>query len=67
VALARVKFKLPKQWHVVSVYEAGRNVFWIHRWLMAHGVESHMIDSASIEVDRRRRRAKTDRLDLEKL
>lgn len=67
IALAKAKFKLPEQCGVVSVYEAGRDGFWIHRWLLARGVESHVIDSASIEVDRRRRRAKTDRLDVEKL
>jgi len=50
---------------VVSLYEAGRDGFWLHRFLVAHGIENLVIDSSSLEVDRRRRRAKTDRLDLE--
>jgi len=48
----------------VSCYEAGRDGFWLHRWLVAHAVSNHVIDSSSIEVNRRARRAKTDRLDL---
>ena len=52
---------------VVSLYEAGRDGFWLHRFLVAHGVENLVIDSSSLEVNRRRRRAKTDRLDLEGL
>jgi transposase len=52
---------------VVSLYEAGRDGFWLHRFLVAHGIENLVIDSSSLEVDRRRRRAKTDRLDLEGL
>jgi transposase len=49
---------------VVSCYEAGRDGFWLHRYLIAHGVTNYVVDSSSIEVDRRARRAKTDRLDL---
>ena len=49
---------------VVSCYEAGRDGFWLHRFLKAQGVESRVVDSASIEVNRRKRRAKTDRVDL---
>jgi transposase len=52
---------------VVSCYEAGRDGFWLHRFLEANGVESLVVDSSSIEVSRRRRRAKTDRLDGESL
>jgi transposase len=52
---------------VVSLYEAGRDGFWIHRWLVSVGVENVIVDSSSIEVSRRQRRAKTDRLDAEKL
>ena len=51
----------------MSCYEAGRDGFWLHRSLVAHGVENLVIDSASIEVNRRQRRAKTDRLDVHKL
>jgi transposase len=51
----------------VSCYEAGRDGFWRHRYLVAHNVQNHVIDSASIAVNRRQRRAKTDRLDVRKL
>ena len=52
---------------VVSCYEAGRDGFWLHRFLGAHGIENLIIDSSSIEVNRRKKRAKTDRLDVGKL
>ena len=52
---------------VISIHEAGLDGFWVHRFLEANGVESHVVDAASIAVDRRSRRAKTDRIDLEKL
>lgn len=52
---------------VQSCYEAGRDGFWLHRWLSAHGVRNVVVDSSSIEVSRRVRRAKTDRLDAGKL
>ena len=52
---------------VVSCYEAGRDGFWLHRLLRAHGIENRVVDSASIEVRRRARRVKTDRLDAQKL
>jgi transposase len=52
---------------VVSCYEAGRDGFWIHRALDARGIRNRVVDSASIEVNRRARRAKTDRLDALKL
>jgi transposase len=52
---------------VVSCYEAGRDGFWLHRFLRAHGIENRIVDSASIEVRRRARRVKTDRLDARKL
>ena len=48
----------------MSCYEAGREGFWLHRWLVAHAVNNQVIDSSSIEVNRRARRAKRDRLDL---
>ena len=46
---------------VASCYEAGRDGFWLHRFLKAQGVENLVVDSSSIEVSRRRRRAKTGR------
>ena len=52
---------------VRSCYEAGRDGFWLHWWLLAHEVENVVVDSSSIEVNRRARRAKTDRLDVSKL
>jgi hypothetical protein len=52
---------------VRSCYEAGRDAFWPHRWLETEGVTNVVVDSASIEVSRRARRAKTDRLDARKL
>ena len=52
---------------VRSCYEAGREGFWLHRALTEMGIENIIVDAASIEVNRRQRRAKTDRLDVEKL
>jgi transposase len=64
IARAKARFHLPADVSVMSCYEAGREGFWLHRWLLAQGVSNHVIDSSSIEVNRRARRAKTDRLDL---
>jgi transposase len=58
---------LPAAATVVSCYEAGRDGFWIHRALTQLGIRNRVVDSASIEVSRRARRAKTDRLDALKL
>jgi transposase len=63
----RRRWRLPATARVVSCYEAGRDGFWIHRALAALGVVNRVVDSASIEVNRRARRAKTDRLDALKL
>jgi transposase len=67
IARAKQRFGLPEDARVMSCYEAGRDGFWLHRYLVAHSVENLVIDSASIEVNRRPRRAKTDRLDVYKL
>ena len=67
VAESRRRWRLPATTRVVSCYEAGRDGFWIHRALVAIGIENRVVDSASIEVNRRARRAKTDRLDAVKL
>lgn len=64
---ARTRFRLPEDGRIVSCYEAGRDGFWIHRYLTTLGIENLVVDPASIEVNRRQRRAKTDRLDVEKL
>lgn len=67
IARAKQRFELPAEAVVRSCYEAGRDGFWVHRALGTLGVENLVVDPASIEVNRRRRRAKTDRLDALKL
>ena len=67
LARARTRSGLPPTAPVVSCYEAGRDGFWVHRLLTAEGVTNRVVDSSSIEVSRRARRAKTDRLDAEHL
>ena len=64
VALAKRRLGLRSDARVQSCYEAGRDGFWLHRALVAMGIENVVVDSASIEVNRRARRAKTDRLDV---
>ena len=64
IARAKARFGLPADAPVISCYEAGRDGFWLHRYLIAQGITNYVVDSSSIEVDRRARRAKTDRLDL---
>jgi transposase len=64
VAGAKRRFGLPAAAPVMSCYEAGREAFWLHRWASAQGWTNVVVDSSSIEVPRRARRAKTDRLDL---
>jgi len=65
--LAKQKLRLAADCQIVSCYEAGRDGFWIHRDLEAEGIKNHVVDSASIEVNRRNRRAKTDRIDVKAL
>lgn len=67
IGRAKERFGLPPTARVVSRYEAGREGFWLHRYLLAQAITSHVVDSSSIEVNRRRRRAKSDRLDVGKL
>jgi transposase len=67
IRLAKERFGLPETASVKSCYEAGREGFWLHRCLVAEGIENLVIDSSSIEVNRRAKRAKTDRLDVGKL
>ncbi len=64
IVRAKVRLGLPADASVISCYEAGRDGFWLHRYLGAQGITNHVVDSSSIEVNRRARRAKTDRLDL---
>jgi transposase len=61
---AKKRLSLPADSPVISCYEAGRDGFWLHRYLVAAGVTNYVVDSSSIEVNRRARRAKTDCLDL---
>ena len=62
-ACARTGVSFP----IIVIQEAGLDGFWIHRLLASEGVESHVVDPASIATSRRRRRAKTDRIDGEAL
>jgi len=64
---AKARCKLEPHTMVHSCYEAGRDEWWLHRWLIEQGIDNIVVDSASIEVNRRARRAKTDRLDGFKL
>src|SRR6187401_796777 len=52
---------------IAVAFEAGRDGFWLARWLKARGIEAHVIHASSIAVSREHRRAKTDRLDTELL
>ena len=63
IAAARARFGLPAGAPVASCYEAGRDGFWVHRALLSFGVVNHVVDSASIQQNRRKRRPKSDRLD----
>jgi transposase len=67
IKAARQRFGLPGDAPVWSCYEAGRDGFWIHRYLETHGIQNLVVDPASIEVSRRARRRKTDKLDVNKL
>ena len=67
ITLAKQRFNLPADAAVVSCYEAGRDGFWLHRFLESEHITNLVVDSASIEVSRRGKHAKTDRLDVEKL
>ena len=67
LARARQRLGLGEAARVISCYEAGRDGVWVHRALERGGLENHVIDSASIEVNRRARWMKTDRLDAVKL
>jgi transposase len=67
LAKAKARCGLAAQASVHSCYEAGRDGFWLHRWLAEQGIDNIVVDSASIEVNRRARRVKTDRLDGDKL
>lgn len=65
IGSAKRVFELAPECATVSCYEAGRDGFWIHRCLVALGIDSHIVDAASIQVNRKKRRAKTDRIDAQ--
>jgi transposase len=67
IHMAKQRFELSEDTPVISCYEAGRDGFWLHRYLLSMGVSNLVVDSASIEVNRRAKQAKTDKLDLGKL
>jgi transposase len=67
IADAKRWFGVNSETPVRSCYEAGRDGFWLHRYLTSVGIANVVVDSASIEVNRRARRAKSDRLDARKL
>jgi transposase len=67
IAKARKHFGMEEDVEIYSCYEAGRDGFWLHRYLTRCGIKNVVVDSASIEVNRRYRRVKTDRIDAGKL
>ena len=67
ISLAKEQLKLAVDCPVRSCYEAGRDGFWIHRALEEAGIDNQVIDSSSIEVNRRKRRTKTDSVDVKSL
>jgi len=67
IARAKERFGLPADAPVYTCYEAGRDGFWLHRALTSRGVHNLVVDSSSIEVDRRKKRVKTDPVDAAKL
>ena len=65
--IEKARVKSGREYRIITIQEAGLDGFWIHRVLANKGIESHVVDPASLQVSRRRRRAKTDRIDGEKL
>src|ERR1700752_818155 len=63
----RAQARTGQDYPIITIQEAGLDGFWLHRVLQQEGIESHVVDPASIATPRRRRRAKTDRLDGETL
>ena len=67
IAKAKRRFGLPADAPVCTCYEAGRDGFWLHRALTSMGIDNVVVDSSSIEVNRRHKHAKTDPIDAGKL
>src|SRR5579863_4251333 len=63
----KAEVRTGQSYPIVTIQEAGLDGFWLHRVLQQEGIESHVVDPASIAVPRRRRRAKTDKIDGETL
>src|ERR1700686_1883418 len=63
----RVARQLNRPVEVMSCYEAGYDGFWLHRVLEAHGIHNHVLNPASLQVNRRARRPKTDRIDADRM
>ena len=63
----KARARTGRSFPIIVIQEAGLDGFWIHRVLESEGIESHVVDPASIATSRRRRRAKTDRIDGEAL
>ena len=64
---SRVAREFGRPVEVMSCYEAGYDGFWLHRVLEAHGIHNHVLDPASLQVNRRARRPKTDRIDADRM
>lgn len=64
---AKARRRTGRDYSIVTIYEAGLDGFWVHRALVSEGIESHVVDAASIATSRRKRRVKTDRVDGETL
>src|SRR5580658_8931923 len=62
IGKAKKRLGLPADARVVSCYEAGHEGFWLHRFLLRQGIDNVIVDSSSIEVNRRQRRANSDGL-----
>src|SRR6195256_7018940 len=63
----KARARTGRNFPIIVIQEAGLDGFWIHRVLQSEGIESHVVDAASILTSRRRRRGKTDRIDGETL
>jgi hypothetical protein len=63
----KARLRTGQSFRIIVIQEAGLDGFWIHRALQNEGIESHVVDAASIATSRRRRRAKTDKIDGETL
>lgn len=63
----KAQVRMGESYPIITIQEAGLDGFWLHRVLQQEGIESHVVDPASIAMPRRRRRAKTDRIDGETL